>query len=193
MIYKDYLALILIFSILSCEPAGAFQIGSPNEMNSEKIIYHSVNDEKNINKNELDVGDPNYESGIINDTLNDGSKGVNHTSFNDTLNDGSKGVNHTSFNDTLNDTKISNESTDLNNTLSNDTSNPGNNTTKFESEESTKDKVTDTLFAVGYASAAIAAACAMNPEPLVSKIVCGVAVTVAVVSFVAVIFVKWIW
>lgn len=177
MIYKDYLALILIFSILSCEPAGAFQIGSPNEMNSEKIIYHSVNDEKNINKNELDVCDQNYESGIINDTLNDGSKGVNHTSFNDTLND----------------TKISNESTDLNNTISNDTLNPGNNTTKFESEESTKDKVTDTLFAVGYASAAIAAACAMNPEPLVSKIVCGVAVTVAVVSFVAVIFVKWIW
>lgn len=178
MIYKEYLTLILIFSILSCEPACAFQIGSPNEMNYEKIIYHTVNDEKNLNKNELDVSDSNNESGIVNDSLNGSSQGINQTIVNDSLND----------------TKISNETGDLNNNSSNDTLNQDNTTNiKFESEESTKDKVTDTLFAVGYTSAAIAAACAMNPEPLVSKIICGVAVTVAVVSFVAVIFVKWFW
>jgi hypothetical protein len=105
-------------------------------------------------------------------------------------------LNNTQFNNTiLNNTVLNN--TNLNQTGINSTTNgtmlSSCNDTSDGSGESTKSKVKDTLLAVGYAAAAIAAACAMNPEPLASKIICAIAVTVAVVSFVAVVFCAWLW
>jgi hypothetical protein len=116
----------------------------------------------------------------------------NETGINRTILDQSD-INST--NSSTNQTE--NKSTVMNQTCFNNTLNESSNNTTTaihdDPEESTKNKVTDTLLAIGYASAAIAAACAMNPEPLASKIICAVAVTVAVISFVAVIFCKWLW
>ena len=81
----------------------------------------------------------------------------------------------------MNNTNSSTNQTALNSTLMNqtclnNTSNETvNNTTTLvyeDPKESTKGKVIDTLLALGYASVAIAAACAMNPEPLASKVIC---------------------
>lgn len=292
MIYRNYLALIMVLGIISLEPAMALEIGEGNQNNAEKIRFET-NIEKNISntsifnkKNLLNIqksavfksktpifmkktlnksakiipktkmyynklsgsrakqlirqnnhhninsmdnerksnhitnnssqitsqisNNINEELGIKEIMINNSSTNNNESSeeekgnTNQLINQSpeNNSTGNSSFNNTSNNTNITSE-IDFNNTTTNNNSSTnsslGNNNTtnttvlSSNSEESTKDKVTDTLLAVGYATAAIAAACAMNPEPLVSKVVCAVAVTVAVVSFVAVIFVKWFW
>jgi hypothetical protein len=289
MIYKKYLALIMVLGLISFEPAAAMQIGSENElysnscssnifetinksktsygivnskidgnyvpgrnegflnMNSEKIksfkkfskkthhikfihkFKHSTINKNtnltvqaNIHKNksesnkdqlsDLNIKHPKLSSDKNIETINSEAN-INKThnfnanenkTENDELSLNNQSINHnitgvSDFTDITNDTpEINNinngtlNSTE-NNSISNNTQNLTNSTGSSKCEESTKDKVCDTLLAVGYLSAAIAAGCALNPDPLASKVIGAVAVGVAVVSFVAYICIKWFW
>jgi hypothetical protein len=156
--------------------------GSTNQSSITSSQREYLIENKSTNSTETD-----YDTGIsCNQTCN--AKINNETGINSTVLNQSNinSTNQTAFNGT-----VMNE-TCFNNTC-NETANNNFKAIHEDPEESTKNKVTDTLLAIGYASTAIAALCAMNPEPLASKIICAVAVTVAVISFVAVIFCKWLW
>jgi hypothetical protein len=155
----------------------------PSKSTNQSSIRQS---QEYLNENKSTLTESEYDNGT---NGNQTSNAIN----NDTV------INSTFLNQSRN-TNSSTNQTDYNNTVMNQTclNSTGNQTantttTTIYPEESTKDKVTDTLLAIGYASAAIAALCAMNPEPVASKVICAVAVTVAVISFVAVIFCKWLW
>lgn len=252
MINIKYVTLLLVFSILCCEPAIAVQIGDFNSRNPNliqdnspngsnvfiKIIVNPHSDMKKLKYITKNNSTTNQSTNRIKHCLSKPitQKQVHHNInkikiLNNTQKFHKKTLNHTNYNKTepntnaitgnityyITDNTTEDNATNIiadnstNNTSENSTNdvtnNTGNNTTNTtfnnktnitdtenkELEESTKDKVTDTLLAIGYASAAIAAACAMNPEPLVSKIICAIAVTVAVASFIAVICVKWLW
>jgi hypothetical protein len=283
MIYKKYLAILMVLGLMSFEPAVAIQIGSENELysdinstnNFEKTKttsdrYNKINDNNVLgqnnrflnmnsvkiksfkkfskkthyiqlihkfkhsqivkktnltadenksasNKNHLSDLNVNNQQDYKDKTNIDSLKSeanINKTN-NSTINENKTEYNDLGINNQSNDnnsniisnlTNITNETLEINNTANgtlnstenstniNNTQNLTNNTTESSNaEESTKDKVCDTLLAVGYLSAAIAAGCALNPEPVASKVIGVVAVGVAVVSFVAYICIKWIW
>jgi hypothetical protein len=162
-------------------------LGSTNQSSNIKPSpRENLSENKSTNSTNTAYDNATYDYQSINTTLN------NETGINSTI------INQSEMNNTNSRTnQTENNSTVMNQTCFKTTLNESSNNTTTaiheDPEESTKNKVTDTLLAIGYASAAIAAACAMNPEPLASKIICAVAVTVAVVSFVAVIFCKWLW
>jgi hypothetical protein len=160
--------------------------GSTNQSSIESSQKDYLIENKSLNStetgNDLDISSNQSINVVINNET-----GINNTILDQTnINSTNSSTNQTALNSTL-----------MNQTCLNNTGNETfNNTTTVvyeDPKETTKGKVTDTLLAIGYASAAIAAACAMNPEPLASKVICAVAVTVAVISFVAVIFCKWLW
>ncbi|MDO9044800.1 MAG: hypothetical protein Q7U35_05770 [Methanobacteriaceae archaeon] len=285
MIYKKYLAMIMVLGLMSFEPTAAMQIGSENElysdinsnnvfeginktkitceldkisgndvhgrndrflnMNSVKIksfkkfsktphiqliqrFKHSliikktnVSADENIHKNKSESNknhlsnvsqqvsnnktniDEFHSEANINKTQNSNiienkTKSTEFALNKQSINNNSAGISN--FTNRANETPEINNTTNgtlnstENNTNLNNTQNLTNNTTvSLNAEESTKDKVCDTLLAVGYLSAAIAAGCALNPEPFASKVIGAIAVGVAVVSFVAYICIKWIW
>jgi len=168
-----------------------------NSKNKTSKINQSEIQDKNQTENITDLTENKTDETSTIDSTNQDTiyNDTNETNFNSTdLNQ--TVLNNTQFNNTiLNNTVLNN--TNLNhrgiNSTTNGTINSSCNDTSDGSGESTKSKVKDTLLAVGYAAAAIAAACAMNPEPLASKVICAIAVTVAVVSFVAVVFCAWLW
>lgn len=157
------------------------------QISSDKNI-ETIKSESNINKtHNLNTNFNTNKNKKENDEFS-----LNNHSINQNLTEISN------FTDIPNDTPEINNITNgtLNSTENNSISNNSPNLISTESskcEESTKDKVCDTLLAVGYLSASIAAGCALNPDPLASKVIGAIAVGVAVVSFVAYICVKWFW
>jgi hypothetical protein len=165
------------------------------QVSSDETNNDSFQSKANINQTE--------NSTIIENKKELIDLGLNNQSMNNNSDELSNFTNKTNetpeINNTTNRTLNSTETPESNNTTNrtlnsteNDT-NLNNTTVSSPGEESTKDKVCDTLLAVGYLSATIAAGCALNPEPAASKIIGVIAVGVAVVSFVAYICIKWFW
>ncbi len=145
---------------------------------THKDAFHS---EASINKTHQPYINENKMESLVFDNNQTNNNRTGLSNFNNITNE-SLETNNKTINSTENKTNLNN------------TQNLTNNTTlSSNGEESIKDKVCDTLLAVGYLSAAIAAGCALNPEPAASKVIGVIAVGVAAVSFVAYICIKWFW
>lgn len=174
--------------ILSIEPISAVQISSLNELE----IDGNVDPSTDLIKNETKI---NNQTMVNNTTENNNSTTISNTTdpkipetINNTLNNStnnSTNTNITSYNNSTANSTVN--STDLNNTIN-------LNKTKLKKTKlgnDTKSKITDTLLGVGYACAVIAGACAINPDPTISKVICILAATVSAASFLAFIFCRW--
>ena len=135
---------------------------------------------------------PSINSTLSNETTSNNTDLTNGTSNSTDLNNStvmnntgySNGTifNNTTGNATFNDTALDNNTTSLNNT--NDT---------CDNSESTKQKVINTLWDIGYIATAVATVCAVFPDSTASKAVAVVAAGVAVVVFVAAAIIDWLW